>query len=145
MSAPSPFRPLNLGQLVAVLAATLALFFMISFVGKSLQAHRLQTLQERLAAEQGRLTRERDELIKELERRKSDLWMDELLRDAGWMPPGGVRVIPVTVTPDPAATPAPRPSPTSRQAPSHKFGSFGNPQWRAWGQLIWGFDEKVSP
>ena len=34
MSAPNPFRTPSLGQLVAVLAATMALFFMISFVGK---------------------------------------------------------------------------------------------------------------
>ena len=73
-------RSPNIGQLIAVLAATIALFFMISFVGKSLQVHRLRVLQERLVAEQRLLMRERDELQQEVERRKSGLWAEELLR-----------------------------------------------------------------
>lgn len=140
MSAPSPFRPPSLGQLVAVLAATLALFFMISFVGKSVQAHRLKLLQQRLGLEQQQLIRRRDELQKEVERRQSDLWEAELLRDGGWTPPGGVRVIPVTATPDPASKPTPQAPPTKDQAPLVGLTTFGNPQWRAWVRLIWGFD-----
>ena len=140
MSAPGPFRPPNLGQLVAVLGATLALFFMISFVGKSVQAHRLKLLQQRLVLEQQQLVRQRDELQKEVERRKSDLWAAELLRDGGWMPPGGVRVIPVTATPDPASKPGPQASPTSAKTAPTGLAVFGNPRWRAWVQLIWGFD-----
>jgi len=140
MSAPSPFRNLNLGQLVAVLAATLALFFLISFVSKSLQAYRLKTLQASLMVEQGKLMRERDELRKEIERRRSDAWADELLRDAGWVPPGGVRVIPVTATPDPLSKPTPQPSPTPGEISTLRLPTLGGSQWRAWAQLIWGFD-----
>ena len=136
MSAPGPLRSPNIGQLIAVLAATIALFFMISFVGKSLQVHRLRVLQERLVAEQRLLMRERDELQQEVERRKSGLWAEELLRDAGWVPPGGVRVIPVTATPDPASQPKPQSSPASGQGAPAGFTTFNSPQWRAWLRLI---------
>jgi len=140
MSSPGPFRSPNVGQFVAVLSATIALFFLISFVGKSLQAHRLKLLQERLTMEQRQLVRQRDELEEEVERRKSEPWAAELLRDGGWVPPGGVRVIPVTATPDPASKTAPQISPTRGPSAPAGLAAFGNSQWRAWLKLIWGFD-----
>lgn len=128
----------NARQVLAVLACALALYFVVAFAARALDAHRLRGWRDRLVLEIAAMERERDELQQEVQRREGLAWVDERLRDSGLVPPGLVSVIPVPVTPEPTpevvepwATPQPEVSP-----PTTTF--FHNSTWDAWMRAIRG-------
>jgi len=133
-------RPVSTAQIMGIMASTLALFFMVAFATKAIDAYRLAKWRERIKIEIADLHHERRALEIEIEYRQTDAWLHEVLRDAGHVSAGTVRVIPVTWTPAPmqAATPTPSPAlaPISPRQPS----AFANANWEAWQRLIWGFD-----
>jgi hypothetical protein len=140
MSERGPVRPVTTTQAVGILASTLALFFLVAFVTKAVDAYRLRNWRSRLEVEIAQMTNERQELEQELQRRQSAAWIDEVLRDAGQVPEGGVSVIAVTVVPSPGlATPTPSAGVVVAPRTSERPTMFDNPQWRAWLQLL-GFD-----
>ncbi|NLD43404.1 MAG: hypothetical protein GX657_07915 [Chloroflexi bacterium] len=129
-------------QLAVVVGATLALWFVIAFTSKAIDAYRLRSWRDRLAVEMQQMERERDALRAELERRQTYGWVDERLRDAGLVPDGVVGVIAVAVAPAPTVA-----APTGVEGPAEpparetaSGGLFDNANWEAWQRLIWGFD-----
>ena len=131
-------RPISSQQIVAILAATLVLFFMVAFTTKSLDAYRLRSWRDRMRGEIAQMEHQRDELQQELNRRQSRAWMEEVLRDAGYLPGDVISVVAFTVTPAPTpqATEVAEPIPTP--VPAWSDAWFDNPHWRAWQRLIWG-------
>ena len=168
MSDQDPPRPLSASQFVAVGAATLALFFVVAFASKSLEAHRLRQWRNRLSQEIHDMERQRDALAEELQRSRSDQYALDVLRGAGWVEPGAVSVVVITPTPGAPSQPgvqaqaaptqlpagAPPPAQPVSAAPGTDQGPppgpspdasvdrslFRNQNWRAWQRLIWGFD-----
>jgi hypothetical protein len=123
---------------MVVLAATLALYLIVAFATKSLDAFRLRARRDELAGEVATLEQQRADLQAELLRRQTTPWMDEALRDAGLLPEGVVAVAPMTATPGPVVpTPSVQPVATP-QAPAVSRAPFANPNWQAWQRLIWG-------
>ena len=140
MSDHTPIRPMATAQVIAVLVFALALFFLIAFATKSVEAYRLRNWRNRLQAEITRLERQREEMEEELRRRGSPAWIDEALRETGRVPEG---VVSVLVVPESApAQPTAFAEPTEETAQEPTSSLFDNPNWRAWGRLIWGFDEE---
>ena len=131
-------------QIIGVLVFALALFFMVAFATKVVEAYRLRNWRDQLKREIAQMELQKKELQAEIRRRQSEAWVDKVLRDAGWVPEGAERVVVVQVTP--AATPQPAPTPRQRMlaVPSvaEELTFFHNPHWRAWQRLIFGFDEK---
>lgn len=131
-----PIRPISTSQIIGILAATLALFFMVAFATESVEAYRLRAWRDQLQDEIEAMRRERAELEEEGHRRNSVAWAEEVLRDAGQVGPGMVSVLAITATPGPTpaptvvATPLPEATPIPRDAP------FDNPNWDAWWRLI---------
>lgn len=131
-------RPISPQQIVAVLAATLVLFFMVAFTTKSLDAYRLRTWRDRLYEEIAQMEHQREELQEELRRRQSRAWLEEVLRDAGYLPSDVVSVVVYTVTPAPVPDAVVEATPTPTPVPAWSAAWFDNPHWRAWQRLIWG-------
>lgn len=131
-------RPISPQQIVAVLAATLVLFFLVAFTTKSLDAYRLRTWRDRLQEDIAQMEHQREELQEELRRRQSRAWLEEVLRDAGYLPDDVISVVVYTVTPAPAPQDAAVASPTPTPVPAWSDAWFDNPHWRAWQRLIWG-------
>ena len=140
MSEHRPSRPVSTAQIAGVLSSTLALFFMVAFVGKSLDAYRLSKWRDSLKVEIAGMVRQRDELEEEIRRRRSVGWAEEVLRDGGQVSDDLVRVIAATFTPNPVASPTVRASPTITPVPVADHTLFQSEHWRAWQRLIWGFD-----
>jgi hypothetical protein len=146
MSEQIPPRPVTRAQVIGVLVSTLALFFVVAFATKSLEAYRLSIWRDRLSREIQEMVRQRDELREELRRRQSRAYAEEVLREAGQVAAGSVSVMVVGVTPRPAAMPAPQSAPEAAPAaapatgPVSDQGLFRNPYWEAWKRLIGGFD-----
>jgi len=135
-----PTKPVTTAQIVAILSSTLALFFLVAFATKSLDAYRLRKWRDNLRVEIAEMVRQRDGLLEQIRRRGSDAWCEEVLRDAGQVSENLVSVVVVTATPNPAASSTPRPSPTSLPASARGQALFEGEHWRAWQRLIWGFD-----
>jgi len=133
-------KPVTTAQIVAILSSTLALFFMVAFATKSLDAYRLRRWRDDLRVEIAEMARQRDGLLEQIRRRGSDAWCEEVLRDAGQVSDDLVSVVVVTATPNPMASPMPHPSPTSPPASARSQALFESEHWRAWQRLIWGFD-----
>ncbi|NLG27711.1 MAG: hypothetical protein GX557_07345 [Chloroflexi bacterium] len=130
--------PVNVIQLLVVLASTVSLWLLLGFAGKSLDAYRLRARREELAREVATLEQERSDLQAELVRRQTTPWLEEALRDSGMLPDDVVAVLPLTATPAPA-TPTPSVEPTATPtAPVESSHMFANPVWRSWRRLIWG-------
>ena len=127
-------------QIIAILASTLALFFLVAFATKSVDAYRLRSWQDRLCEDISAMERQREELQRELLRRHSTAWVEEVLRDAGKLPEGVVAIVPVPLTPSPAPIPTVNETPTPRIPLSSTQALFDNPHWSAWKRLIWEFD-----
>ena len=125
-------------QVIAILASTLALFFLVAFAIKSVDAYRLRSWRDQLQSEIADMERQRDELQRELERRQSASWVEQVLRDAGKLPEGVVAVVPVPLTPSPMPTVMATPEPPAPAGPDRLL--FDNPNWTAWKGLIWEFD-----
>ena len=125
-------------QVIAILASTLALFFLVAFAIKSVDAYRLRSWRDQLQSEIADMERQRDELQRELERRQSASWVEQVLRDAGKLPEGVVAVVPVPLTPSPMPTAMATPEPPAPAGPDRLL--FDNPNWTAWKGLIWEFD-----
>ena len=148
MSDHTPIRPMATAQIMAVLVFALALFFLIAFATKSVEAYRLRNWRNRLQAEITRLERQREEMEEELRRRGSPAWIDEALRETGRVPEGvvSVLVVPESVPAQPTAFSEPitgaAPGAAPGATPESTSALFDNPNWRAWGRLIWGFDEE---
>ena len=134
-------KPISTAQMMGILVFTLALFFLVAFATKSVEAYRLRNWLARLQRERAALERQREELVLELQRRQSMAWVDETLRQAGLVPTDVIRVIVLTATPQLASTPAPAiqatPTPTQPPLPEQKR-LFNNPTWQAWQHLLWG-------
>lgn len=121
-----------------VVAATFALYLLLAFATKSLDAYRLRARKEELAGEVATLEQQRADLQAELDRRRTTAWLEEALRDSGLLPEGVVGVVPLTATPAPA-TPTPLEQPTATPQPAvERTSLFANPTWRAWRKLVWG-------
>jgi len=134
-------RPVSLAQIAGILAFSLALFFVIAFATKAVQAHALRSWLNRLRGETVEMERERAELRNEVERRRSTAWVDQALEEAGQIPSDVVSVIAVPSAPDPARRPAQAAAmPTA--PPSQQKALIGNPNWQAWKRLILGFDRE---
>ena len=140
MDERSPSRPITVTQIMGILASTLALFFMVSFVAKSLDAYRLKNWRDHLKGEIVGMIQQRVALEEEIQRRQSQAWVEEVLRDAGQVPEGVVSVAIATATPDPAARPTVAAMPTLTMPPAPNKGLLSSPHWRAWMRLLWGFD-----
>jgi hypothetical protein len=140
MSETGSSRPVSTAQVVGILTSTLALFFMVAFATKSVDAYRLRNWRDRLRTEIADLTDTRIELEEEVRRRQSVGWVEEALRDAGQLSDRTVGVVAVAATPPAvavAAAPATGRAPASVPAPD---AFFANAPWRAWWRLIRGFD-----
>ncbi|HUV95682.1 MAG TPA: hypothetical protein VMX14_12775 [Anaerolineae bacterium] len=140
MSESRPSRPVSAAQIAGILSSTLALFFVVAFAGKSLDAYRLSKWRDRLQVEVAEMVRQREELEEEVRRRQSAAWAEEALRDAGQVSDDLVRVIVATFTPSPLESPTRRASPTATPAAAGQDALFRSDNWRAWQRLIWGFD-----
>ncbi len=133
-----PIRPITTAQIVGILAATLALFFMVAFATKSVDAFRLRAWRDQMQDEIDAMQREREELVEETRRRNALAWAEEVLRDAGQVGPGMVSVIAVTATPGPTAEPTPEATPVPVETVAPRTAPFDNPHWDAWWRLIAG-------
>jgi len=128
-------------QVLIILGATLALFLVVAFSSKAVEAHRLRQWQAELESEIAAMERERDAVAQELERRQNVSWLDERLRQAGLVPAGVVSVIPVPVVEEPVESTMGGVSEASVDEPAERTAFFDNPRWEAWVRLIFGFDE----
>ena len=133
-----PSRSITVAQVVAILASTAVLFFLIAFATKTLDAHRLRVWRDRLQSEIAVMEQERQALAAELARRRSPAWLEEALRDAGLVGEKMVGVVLVTTTPPPQVGATPAPVATPLPATATQGTLFANPHWRAWMQLLWG-------
>lgn len=131
-----PIRPITTAQIIGILAATLALFFMVAFATKSVDAFRLRAWRDQLEGEIEAMQREREELAEEVRRRNSVAWAEEVLRDAGQVGPGMVSVIAVTATPGPTSEPTPVATPVPVETVVPRNVPFDNANWDAWWRLI---------
>jgi len=132
-----PSRPITPKQVIVVVAATLALYLVVAFATKSLDAYRLRERRDELRIEVATLEQEQAVLEAELARRQTTPWLEEALRDSGLLPEGVVGVVPVTATPGTVApTPSAQPAATEQTPVSRR--PFSNPNWQAWQRLIWG-------
>ena len=141
MGERSASRAISVAQVAGIVAFTLALFFVIAFATKSVEAYRLRSWRDRLHGEIAEMHRQRQELEEEVTRRQSMAWVDEALRDAGWVAKGVVAVMAIPASPvaggEPAATSE---RPVAPPARVDEF--FDNRNWEAWRRLIWGFDDE---
>ncbi len=140
MDEHSPSRPVTVAQVMGILASTMALFFMVAFVTKSVDAYRLKNWRDRLRGEIDEMIQQRVELEEELQRRQSQSWLEEVLRDAGEVREGVVSVVVATATPGPRAelTVSATPTPVAGSSPTGSL--LSSPHWKAWMRLLWGFD-----
>lgn len=139
MSEQGPSKPFTSTQFFAILAFTMALFFIIAFAAKSIDAYRLWVWRDHLKSDIAEMGRQYEELGKEMERRNTLGWIDEAVRKTGRVPPDVIVVVASTYTPGPAliATPQAIPSPAPSSGP-RETALFDNPNWNAWQKLIWG-------
>lgn len=135
-----PNRPVSTTQIMGIMASTLALFFMVAFATKAIDAYRLARWRERIKAEITDLEHEKRALELEIEYRQSEAWLHEVLRDAGMVRDDTVRVLPITVTPQPTPLTTATPAPALVPPPVREPVAFSNANWEAWQRLIWGFD-----
>ena len=137
-------RPVTTSQVVAIIVFTLALFFAVAFATKLGEAYRLKNWRDQLEGEIAQMERQKEELEAQIKHRQSRAWADKVLREAGWLPEGAVRVIVVTSTPNPAGEPTPTPTPTETGSAlgTEETVFFHNPNWKAWQRLIFGFDKE---
>jgi hypothetical protein len=140
MEKHEPSRPITIEQVVGILASTLALFFIVAFLTKSLDAYRLRSWRDRLKAEITSMGQQREELQEELRRRNSTAWVEEVLRDAGQVPDRVVSVMVATSIPVAESKPNPQAASVATPVPALSVSPslFDNPYWRAWQELIWG-------
>jgi hypothetical protein len=133
-------RAIGVGQVAGIVAFTLALFFVIAFATKSVEAYRLRSWRDRLQGEIDEMHRRRRELEAEITRRQSMSWVDEALRDAGWVAEGVVAVMAIPA--DPVSGPETAEVAEGGAAPLPTGGEFfRNRYWEAWRRLIWGFGD----
>lgn len=138
MNDARPTGPISPKQALIVVLATLALYLLVAFASKSLDAYRLRERRDDLANEVATLEQQRADLQAELQRRQTTPWMEEALRDAGLLPEGVVGVVALTATPGPVVpTPSAQPV-TTPNTPTQSYTLFSNSNWQAWQQLIWG-------
>ena len=143
MTDRSPLKPIATLQLVAVLACTLALFFMFAFASKLVEAYRLRGWRDSLESEISQMRLEKLELEYEVERRKSLAWVDEVLRSAGRLPEGVIAVVPIPIEADePSPAPPAQVLDTVLPPPAEGVIWFNNSNWQSWRRVIWGFDGK---
>ena len=124
---------LGIRRVVGIIAVTLVLCFVVSLVRKAVEAYELRQWIQHLKAEVVELEQERAELLIEIQRRESSTWMDQVLREAGRLPPGVSRVYLVTTEAETAttmSTPTPTPQPLSEQP--RDTGLFEGENWEAW-------------
>jgi cell division protein FtsB len=140
MDERAPVRAITAAQVLGILTSTLALFFLVAFVAKSLDAYRLKNWRDRLQAEIAEMVNQRVALEEEVQRRQSQAWIEEALRDAGQVSEGLVSVNIMTATPRPVTYPTPTLLPTPTTPPPSQKSLFSGPHWRAWMRLLWGFD-----
>ncbi len=133
-----PSRSITVAQVVAILASTLVLFFLIAFATKALDAHRLRIWRDRLQGEIAAMEQERQLLEAELARRRSAAWLEEALRDAGQVGEKMVGVVLVTATPPPQTDATPALVETPPVSATSQGALFANPNWAAWMRLLWG-------
>ena len=162
MTPHEPPRAITSAQLVGILAFTLALFFVVAFATKTLDTYRLRAWRDRLLGDISAMEHERSMLMAEIERRQSMAWVDKVLRSAGYVPDGVVRVIIETgiapAAPSATAVPPTRVAEVASAGPGDgvlpsapgaipQLGDwFHNPHWQAWRELVLGFDgEGGSP
>jgi hypothetical protein len=132
-------KPVTVEQVVGILASTLALFFMVAFLAKSLDAYRLRSWRDRLKEEIVGMGQQREELQEELRRRNSKAWVEEALRDAGQVSDRVVSVMVATSIPLAESRPSPQAASVATPGPDISTSYvFNNPHWRAWQELIWG-------
>ena len=140
-------RPVSAAQIMGVVTFTLALFFLVAFVTKTVEAYRLRNWRSELQSEIAAMERHKQDLQAEIERRQSLAWLDSQLSDAGYVPNGVVAVVPVPVTSVAGAVATPIPeadaAATGGDAANAVSGAhfFDNANWRSWWRLIWGFDD----
>jgi hypothetical protein len=139
-----PSRPVSAAQIAGIMTFTLALFFMVAFATNSVDAYRLRAWRDRLGDEIAEMERERLDLEQEVRRRQSPAWIDQVLRDSGWVPPDVVSVIAIPVQGSAPAVGGDAATSTDEPAravaPALSGDVFDNENWRAWQGLIWGFD-----
>jgi len=127
--------PLPPTDIIIVLASTVAVFFILAFGGKALEAYRLQRHNAMLRAEMAALQKQREQLEARLEYVQTPEYVEEVAREQyKWTRAGEKLIIaifqhrPVTVV---APTPLPQPLVMTANAPP---GSH----WPEWWKLLAG-------
>ncbi len=132
-------------QLAATICGTFAVIFVVSFAEKAVQARELLAWRSELEDELAQLEREKVNLQTELAQRQQPEWYDQVLRDAGYVNDGDVRVVVTLQEADETAAVA-EDSETVNVASEETVtsgGWFSNDNWQAWQMLLWG-NEKDS-
>ncbi|MHB0859253.1 MAG: hypothetical protein ACYC5M_17015 [Anaerolineae bacterium] len=137
-------KPVSTAQIIGILASTLALFFLVAFATKAFDAYRLRNWRDRLKVEIVAMERQRLELEAEKKRRQPDEYAEQVLRDAGRVPEGGVLVMvaqrPAAAVGEVGASATEAKPVEASPSQSDEGALFRNAHWNAWKQLIWGFD-----
>ncbi len=150
MAEPRISRPITVTQVVGLLALILIVFFVGAFASKAVETYRLRTWLNEIEQEIASLERQREALHLEIERRQSNAWIDQALKETGRVP-ADVLVVRVA-TPEAAASPGagsaaplvedsrPTFSTPSLDLPEDGRSGplFGSPNWKAWMALIFG-------
>jgi len=148
MTGQRSIRPITVTQVLSVMAVAVALYCLVAFGGKSIEAYRLTKWRSELQAEIESMEREAQLLSQEIERRQSPEWLDQALREAGYVPKDAVRVIIVETTPVATGLATLRQTPDPAQSTSvaktetnESLQLFHNANWEAWKAFLLRFDE----
>jgi len=128
-------------QLAAVICGTVAVIFVVSFAEKAVQARELLVWRSELEDEIAQLEREKVNLQAELAQRQQPEWYDQVLRDAGYVGEGDVRVVVEVVQPEESVVATDDgigTALTTSEETTTNGSWFNNDNWRAWQTLLWG-------
>ncbi|MBC7265307.1 MAG: septum formation initiator family protein [Chloroflexi bacterium] len=126
----------SLAQLLSVLACTLVIFFVISFVGKAIEAYQLQRQVSLLEAQVKALEKEGAALEDQLEYVRSDAYVEKVVREQlKWSRPGETVFLPL---PRLANRTQASPLPTTPAGPALVTTPQWQSHWPEWWALLFG-------
>lgn len=126
----------SLAQLLSVLACTLVVFFVISFVGKALEAYQLRRQVNLLEAQVKALENEEAALEDQLEYVRSDAYVEKVAREQlKWSRPGETIFLPLPRLANTLQVVPPSAAPTS---PASGTTPRWQSHWPEWWSLLSG-------
>lgn len=126
----------SLAQLLSVLACTLAIFFIISFVGKALEAYHLRRQVDLLQEQITLLEKEKVALEDQMEYVRSDAYAEKVAREQlKWSRPGETVFV---FVPRQANTPQIAPPAATPTRPGLPAPSGWQSHWPEWWALLFG-------